>query len=437
MQFCLQLVSLTDASARCKDKAKSSGIPSAIFYLAVAALTASARSAEPARGVNSSESDSAGIALVTIVGDVANLPSWNLASEPDLEISGDAEPYLGQIGEVEFLSDGSLLVEDHQTDELRLFDLSGDVERLVGGPGSGPGEFQSLTELTVTPGDTAYTYDRRLYRISVFGPDGDLLRTVALTREDGGYGTLALDAWALDSEHLLLHRLGPYDTTNAEPHPRRDERDALLFALDGKGGVRAGPIRFNGGYSAEFDGGDAAAPFANRPAIAVGAGSIVHGSARVYQLTVSTPDLKPKRIIRWSGWEEPLTNEEVQAARDTIEAGLGELQAQRPDLARRLVEAMFSPNILPEIRPALGPIFIDEEGRLWVSRFIPTTNQWSQEDAWHLLDSDGRPLARVPLPPRARLAAVRKDRVALIMRDALDVEHLRVFRLIKGDRDAP
>ena len=414
----------------------SSGIPSAIFCLAVPALTACARSAEPARALDVSESDSAGIAVVTIVGDVANLPSWSLASEPDLVISGDAEPYLGRIGEVEFLGDGRLLVEDHQTDELRLFDLSGDVERLVGGPGSGPGEFQSLTELTVTPGDTAYTYDRRLYRISVFGPNGDLLRTVALTREDGGYGTLALDAWALDSERLLLHRRGPYDTTNSAPLPRRDERDALLFALDGEGSVRAGPIRFNGEYSAEFDGGDAPVPFGNRPAIAVGAGSIVHGSARVYELTVSTPDLKPKRIIRWSGWEEPLTTEEVQAARDTIEASLGELRAQRPDLVRRLVEGMFSPNVLPEIRPALGPIFIDEEGRLWVSRFIPTTNQWSQEDAWHLLDSDGHPLARVPLPPRARLAAVRKDRVALIMRDALDVEHLHVFRLIEADRDA-
>ncbi len=74
---------------------------------------------------------------------------------------------------------------------------------------------------------------------------------------------------------------------------------------------------------------------------------------------------------------------------------------------------------------------LDENGRLWVSAFRPTTDLWNEEDAWHILRPSGHPLARVRLPMNARIAAVRQNRVALIMRDSLDVEHLRVFRLLE------
>lgn len=48
------------------------------------------------------------------------------------------------------------------------------------------------------------------------------------------------------------------------------------------------------------------------------------------------------------------------------------------------------------------------------------------------LDADGHPLARVELPPNSRLAAVRQDRVALVVRASLDVEHVQVFMIEPG-----
>jgi hypothetical protein len=385
------------------------------------------------QGLSVTEVDSGGVTIVTISGDPSNLPVWALSESPVLEISGDAAPYLGSIGEVGFLSDGSLLVEDHQADEVHLFDAHGDLERLVGGAGSGPGEFQNLTELTVTPGDTVFTFDRRLNRVSVFGPEGGLLRTVALTREDGGRSTLAMDVWALDSDHLLLHRLSAWDSLNTAPLPRRDQREVVLFPLDRVGGARGDPIRFAGGYSVEFDMGDAGSPFANEPIIAVGGGRIVHGSGLAYELTLSTPDLVPERIVRWGGWEKPLTEDVLNEVRGQYEAGWEEIRAQRPDLVESLMDALFSPNVLPELLPALGPVVLDEGGRIWVSRFKPTNDLWNQEDSWHILDPVGRPVARVILPPDARLAACLRDHVALIMRDSLDVESLRVYRLLQGE----
>jgi len=385
--------------------------------------------AEPRGGVGVTEVDSGGIVVVTISGDLSDLPVWTLSGVPVLEISGDAAPYLGSIGEVAFLSDGGLLVEDDLADEVHLFDSSGHIKHRLGGAGSGPGEFQNLTELTVTPGDTVFTYDRRQYRISVFDPTGTLLRTITLTREDGGRSTLAMDVWALDSDNLLLHRLSAWDSLNAAPPPRRDQRDVVLFALDREGIVRADPVRFPGGYSVEFEQGDAGSPFANQPIIAVGGGRVVYGSGLAYELTVSTPDLVPERIVRWAGWERPLSEELLQAVREEYEAGWEEIRAQRPDLVESLMEALFSPNVLPDLLPSLGPVLVDAGGRTWVSGFRPTTDRWNQQDSWHVLDEAGHPLARVPLPPNARLAACRGDLVALIMRDSLDVESLRVFRI--------
>ncbi len=425
IQFCIKLVRWHNLPRR--------NVPTLVAVLAVlTTVTACDHGRTHARGLRVTEVDSGGVSIVMISGSVADLPTWRLSDQPKTEISGHEPPYLGSIGEVEFLGNGSLLVEDNQTDEIRLFDSTGTVIRVIGVAGRGPGEFRSVTTLTVTAGDTAYTYDRRLYRVSGFDAAGGLVRTFALSREDGGFGTLALDVWAFDSDHFLLHRLSPWNATNAELLPRRDQRDVMLFALDGTGRVRTKPIRFTGGYTIEGDHGDAWAPFSNEPIVAVGANRIVHSSALVYELTIRTPDLRPVRIVRWSGWPKPLTEGAIQTVRAAVEANLEELLAQRPDLVQQLVEAQFSPNLLPEMLPALGSALVDEGGRIWVARFRPRTELWSEEDSWHLLDPDGRPVARVELPPHSRLAAVRRDRVALIMRDSLDVEHLRVFALRTG-----
>ena len=256
-----------------------------------------------------------------------------------------------------------------------------------------------------------------------------------MSYEDGGYNTRALDLWAVDGEHLLLHRSSPYDSASTAPRPRRDQRDVVLFALDGAGRVRKSPIRFRGPYSVDLENGDARAPFSNQPFIAISTGRIVHGSAVDYELTVSSPDLEPLRIVRWSGWREPLTEDGVQEVRQLVEASWAEVRTVQPDLIGTLIESTFSPNVMPQFLPALGNVVLDENGRFWVSAFRPITDLWNESGAWHILDQRGHPLARVHLPLNARIAAVRQNRVALVMRDSLDVEHLRVFRLLEAGQD--
>lgn len=404
--------------------------------LLAAQMAACAERDAPRPAIQVAEADSAGVVLVRISGPVEALPVWELTPTPVAEISGDTPPWLGSVGEVEILSDGSLLVEDNQTAELRRFTPAGEEARLLGGPGEGPGEFQNLTELNATAGDTAYAYDRRLYRISRFDPDGTLAATIQVGRERAGPRSLVLDAWGLDSERLVLHSLGPYEH-DFDGRAYRDQRDAVLHLVDGEGEELVSPVRFTGGYSIAGQFGDIRAPFANEPFVSVGAGRIVHGSGLRYELVVRSRGFRPVRIIRWEGWRRSLPDSLLEAVRDTVEVGLEAFREARPDLARQVLDALFDPELLPDTLPALRSAMLDDRGRIWVSSFRPTTEAWSQVEAWHVLDSLGAPLARVRLPSSARLAAVRGDRVALVVRDTVDLEHVRVFELIPSGNHRP
>ena len=373
--------------------------------------------------------DSAGISIVTISGDVADLPIWTVSESPVAEVSGEAPPYLGSVGEVEILSTGELLIEDNQTAELHLFDPSGAHVRVISGRGDGPGEFRNLRELSVAAGDTFWTYDGRHYRLSAFAPTGELIGEITLGRELAGSTSLAFDAWAIDSDHLVVYSIGPGDNGRPSGPARRDQRYAILHALNGAGEERVASVWFTGGYSIRGDHGDASSPFANRPFVSVRAGRVLHGSGLFYELTLRDASLVPSRIIRWSGWVQPLTETALEEARETFDRSLETLREAQPEIASTLFEALFSPDVLPGELPALSSAFLDDEGRMWVSRFRLLGDPFSEDDAWHVLDSDGTPLARVQLPPRVRLSDVRGDRVILVMRDSVDVEHVRVFAL--------
>jgi len=75
---------------------------------------------------------------------------------------------------------------------------------------------------------------------------------------------------------------------------------------------------------------------------------------------------------------------------------------------------------------------------------IEDLRQWADTLSWpgthvhsvRLGVADGSPLARVTLPSNSRIAAVRDSRVALVVRDSLDVEHVRILALRPGGRRA-
>ena len=89
---------------------------------AITALAGCTGRVESVGEVAVTQSDSAGIAIITISGDPSTLPEGRLTEAPLTVIRGDAAPFLTDVGEVQFRGDGTLLVEDNRSAELRIFD---------------------------------------------------------------------------------------------------------------------------------------------------------------------------------------------------------------------------------------------------------------------------------------------------------------------------
>jgi hypothetical protein len=103
---------------------------------------------------------------------------WTVAPRPSLEIGGS-----NGVGPAEFSgivgltrqADGTLIVADGTSRELRIFERDGRFRRAATRRGQGPGELPELDRLTAV-GDTLVAIDGRR-AVHVFAPDGRWLRS--------------------------------------------------------------------------------------------------------------------------------------------------------------------------------------------------------------------------------------------------------------------
>jgi hypothetical protein len=79
---------------------------------------------------------------------------------------------------------GRLWVADGQSGELRIFLADGTHWKTRGGRGEGPGEFVQIRLLGATSGDSVLCGDSGADRITVFGPEGEFIRTERLPGSD-------------------------------------------------------------------------------------------------------------------------------------------------------------------------------------------------------------------------------------------------------------
>ena len=102
------------------------------------------------------------------------LATWTLSAEPVVAIGGadEREGYLlHQVVGATRLADGRIVIANRSTLQLRYYDPEGRHLFDAGGEGEGPGEFQTLGDLTRLPGDSvlALSWPLQLVR---FGPEG-------------------------------------------------------------------------------------------------------------------------------------------------------------------------------------------------------------------------------------------------------------------------
>jgi hypothetical protein len=374
-------------------------------------------------------SDSAGVRITTITATPESLPVWTLETEPRRVLTGAEtgdETAFAFIGAVRFLSNGGLVLGDVASGRLILYDAQGRFVRFHGRRGEGPGEIRRLESVTVKPGDTLATFDPGLRRLSFWLPDSGFYRSMNLA-DDGSLDSFPIDAAPWNS-HVIVMQLSATpqgDVPSGSGVRRWPTRMQLMLRDSGGAIVHRSPV-FDGMYSGLSENADIRLPFSNRPFVALAPDRLYFGSGDVFTLTWLDASLRVAGIIRWPAKQERLTSGEVDSVRAEAIATL----SRRP-LPPNPFVMHFAPDILPEVRPAIGRVFVDREGRIWIERFEAMRMGAVQKpgNQWTILRDDGLPIAILQLPSQTRLEDVRGDEVVVVRRDSLDVQTVAVFRV--------
>lgn len=369
-------------------------------------------------------SDSAGVRIVEtrVAADGAGPDEWSLAQAASLVV-GDAPGMPGgefhQVSGAVRLSDGGIAVANRGTGEIFVYDADGAHVRSLGGSGQGPGEFTRLSELVVLPGDTLVARNVFPDRLTFFGPDGQVVRTLGVGQAPEGVPTVAgpvrtrlsdgsLVGWSTETERVGLP--GPSVTT------------LRVFRLDG-------PVLFELAESearATVVGGvimSLPAPFGVSPDWAVRDDRLYYGDGSRWGVTVlDALQGRPVMNIRLNRPLRPVTAEDRERFR---EGWLGPREGEaRTEMAQELDRLIF-----PESMPAWDRLLVEPDGHLWLREYLPPWEVAERgERPWWVFAPDGVLAASVSVPASVDpVYEVGSDGLLARARDALDVERVQLI----------
>ena len=365
----------------------------------------------------STQRDSAGIAIAVSVrpawGDSAH---WQLDPKPllDLAATGTGDPHnFYAVRGMKRLSDGSLVVLNAGSDEVRQFSAGGRFVGSFGGTGEGPGEFTNARQLELA-GDTILVLDWDSM-LSVFGPGPELIRDVRLRSS-----TRAVHF--IGDGRLVARVVASFPQTGALV---RIPEALFTYRLDGSGGDSIGWTR---GFEDYTLGDMGQVPFFQKEAVVDSRGErIFTGSSDLMQVEEMAANGDTVRILRIADYPLALTPAQAEAERDhRLDIPLLQ-QTPMPPRVQRLRE--FIENMpLPTTRPAYADLIVDPSGAVWLRPFRGASEPDGPE-FWLVLDPGGRWLGSVEVPEDFRVWDIGLDEVLGVWHDEMDVQHPQVLRL--------
>ncbi len=364
---------------------------------------------------------------------------WAIDPEPEFVLGGSENPG-GMAGDsaqlvwnvvgLARLVDGRVAVLSSENRQLVLFEPSGELAGIVGGPGEGPGEFVRPERLQYLPPDTLVVWDYFLRAIDYFDTSGRLLRerTVdhARLREFGAWGESrriplpdgsflvgVMDTIADDSPDDCTHLTGRTESArfgemvlHAEELLRIDDADAArsfgcassFFSLMAAGGDPPSFYIHNRGNQIDQRALD---------------GTLV----RIIRRTTEPPPVTDKAWLAESAnWE---------AYREMM--GWPRLAGDEGPIARR------------EKYNAAASVLVSPEGFLWVKEW--SASESGIPDQWSVFSPEGRWLGALSFPPNPAAPDMQmcglqgtpcwvgRDYFLVVRRDELGVERVEGYRI--------
>jgi hypothetical protein len=387
-------------------------------WIAFALLLSSGCGGEGANGATAVVvRDSAGITIVESPAELAERDAgWTVASEPELSVGvveGDDVYQLFRIQGAAQLGDGTLVVVNGGTQELRFYDPAGRHVRTVGGRGAGPGEFQFPRLVAARP-DSFVVSDMGNNRYTFHDASGAVSRSVTPT------GFVSSTHGWLGGDRVLVSRNSASAGLDT-PEGVMPNHTTFTVADIGTGttsivaelpGERV--FMANTGSQISFT----SVPYDGRPSAAGGEGGVYLTPGRIPEIHLYDSSGELVRIQRVLRSPRPLSQAEFDR---TVATRVD--QASTPELKiemRRRYDRMPTPETIPEF----SWLLIDDTGHLWARRFSDST-------MWSVFDPAGHAVGTVTLPRGLGVQQIGADFILASRRDDLGVEYVVRYALTR------
>jgi hypothetical protein len=366
--------------------------------------------------------DSAGVQIVEAMRPLWGDSSlWHIDPDPvvDLTLTGSGpEHEFYRVGSMKQRPDGSLMLANRSSEEVRVFSAAGEFLGSFGGSGQGPGEFGNLTVIE-NAGDTLLALDTE-GRVTVVAPDLTVVRTFAIAPFTLDLYYLDTGAILLEPQSLMLPPAGGGAGQIRPPVP------LVLFDLEGERIDSIGQMQGPELYLHTQEGFSGYVPiyFGKTSHVVTFGQRILLGSNDMMQVEELDMSGNLLRILRIPDYPLDLSDAEISAERDFV-LGRGPPGSTSP-FRQALQDAPAS-----DTRPAFTDILVDPSGAVWLQLHRGEGEQDLPEE-WLVLDADGTWLGTVEIPDRFTVSDITMDAVLGVWEDELDVQHPQVLRLTRN-----
>ncbi len=364
--------------------------------------------------------------------------AWRISSEPILILGVDA----GEASQMFTyptpfrLSDGTIVVADRGSKEIRAFDDEGRHRWTAGGTGEGPGEFESISYPFATPDGRIVVGDGYKARVTMFASDGTVVHAGDPAPQDNPRFFQYPTIQAAFSDGSLLAMTDARDGLTGIPAGERGWRPAGVW--------RYSPMLDEVEFLVELDFYEGIGeshgqpvPFSTRSWLRPNEGGFYFVNGRRPEIGVYDIDgtLRARFVIDREA--VPVTAEDrdrwLQKSLDNYEEAGQEFAPERRD-------AMVYPDTMPTWRNML----VDDDDNVWVERFLGLQHAqplyWGRnsdpffpvtDSVWDVVVADGTWLGAVELPPDLTVRQIGDSWVLMTGEDDEGVARVYLYELLK------
>lgn len=316
-------------------------------------------------------------------------------------------------------SKGQVYVADWDVPAITILSPGGNIARVLGRRGSGPGEFQNVASVQVLGGDSVVVFDRGLARITVFDPYATVAYQVNLA---DGSRKFPIRVWRLRNQGQFLATYSDAYTTR---DTRKDDRSRMQVArlLDPHGRVVRDSVlafRDQENLVARAWGALAVAPhpFGRRGELALGADD------RIYYGSNDTVGVQrfSESGVRLGGFVRP---------HRAVPITSGDVARAEAPLSRNLQRALSES--LPRTWPAFRGLVVGDSSLVWLGRVGPG----GVVQRWDAFETGGSIARSAVFPRNFELHAVRNGVAYGVQKDELDVPRVVWFRITPNANPPP